>query len=65
MAQIKRHSVTVPRAVALGREGNGEIALLRSIPQIVMAHQPVEVERRSGAGIGVDRDYLRQGSNYV
>ncbi len=37
-----------------------EIALLRLVAQIVVAHEAVEVERRRRAGIGLDRGQLRQ-----
>ncbi len=48
------------RALALGQQVDLEIALLRQLAQVVMAHQPVEVERRGGAGIKLDRGQLGQ-----
>ena len=60
LANIQRDGVTRPFAVVLGRQIDGEVAHLRLAAQIIVANEPVEVERRGGARIGLDRDQFRQ-----
>ena len=45
---------------AFGSEVDLHVALLGLGAQVVVAHQAVEVERRGGAGIGLDRAHLGQ-----
>ena len=61
MADVEGDGVAGALALRLVDQIDGEIALLRLVAQVVMAHQAVEVERRRRAGVGLDRGQLRQG----
>ena len=45
--------------MVLGQEIDLQIALFRPVPEIVVAHQAVEIERRRRAGMGLDRHGFR------
>ena len=57
-AHFERDLVAGPAALGLGREIDLQIALLRLVAQIGVAHETVEVERRGRARIGLDRGQL-------
>ncbi len=49
------------RAIALGLQFDLQLADFRPASKIVVAHEPVEIERRGRADIGIDRHHLRHG----
>ena len=60
LANVERDCVARAGAFALRLQVDGKVAHLRLVAQIIMAHQPVEVERRGSSGIGLDRGQFRQ-----
>ncbi len=60
LADLERDLVALAVPRGLGREIDLQVALVRPTAQIVVPHQPVEVEGRRRAGMGLDRDHLRQ-----
>ena len=58
VADLERDRMALAAAFALGRQVDLDVALVGLIAQIVVAHQPVEVEGRGGAGIGLERGDL-------
>ena len=59
-AQIQGDGVAVAATRVLRRQPHRQIAHLGLVPQIVVTHEAVEIEGRSGSGIGVDRGDLGQ-----
>ena len=64
LAQVHRDFMARARAIALGQQGNHQIALLRLGAQEVVPHQAVEIERRRGAGIGLHRHHFGHLAGY-
>ncbi|MPL73164.1 hypothetical protein SDC9_18957 [bioreactor metagenome] len=60
LTHIKGDLMRAAVAVGLVRQVDLYVALIRVFAQVVMPHQPVEVERRRGAGVGLHRDHLGQ-----
>ena len=55
VAHFKGDGMAFARPVGLGGKIDLQVAHLRFGPQIVMAHKAVEIERRGGARMGLDR----------
>ena len=60
LAQVERDGVAVAMSARPWAPDRSEVALLGLLAQVVVPHQAVEIERRGGSGIGVDRGDLRQ-----
>ena len=60
LAQVERNEVAGTIAVFLGQQGHHDIAHFGPVAQEIMADEPVEVERRRGAGIGLHRSRFGQ-----
>ena len=58
VADVERDRVAGAGAIALADEIDREVALLRLVAQIIVAHETVEIERRRRAGVGLDRGQL-------
>ena len=63
LANVERDVVGGALAVVLGLKVDLHVAHLRLIAQVVMPHQPVEVEGCGGAGMGLGRDHFGQVQN--
>ena len=60
LADVERDRVADARAFALRLQIDREIAHLRLRAQIIVAHEAVEIERRGGSRIGLDRRQFGQ-----